>query len=50
MAIGVAYLCLERHRLRQDVESAVLGMTLWVMGLLALAHIFTQPDYPGARA
>src|SRR5438128_9028921 len=47
MAIGVAYLCLERHRLRQDAQSAVLGMTLWVAGLLALAHIFTQPDYPG---
>jgi signal transduction histidine kinase len=47
MAIGVAYLCLERHRVRQDVQSAVLGMTLWVAGLLALAHIFTQPDYPG---
>src|SRR5438034_1131740 len=47
MAIGVAYLCLERHRLRQDAQSAALGMTLWVAGLLALAHIFTQPDYPG---
>jgi signal transduction histidine kinase/CheY-like chemotaxis protein len=47
MAIGVAYLCLERHRLRQDVQSAMLGMTLWVTGLLALAHIFAQPDYPG---
>src|SRR5437867_9739430 len=47
MAIGVAYLCLERHRLRQDAQSAVLGMTLWVAGLLALAHIFAQPDYPG---
>jgi len=47
MAIGVAYLCLERHRLRHDVQSAVLGMTLWVSGLLALAHIFAQPDYPG---
>src|SRR3989442_11984383 len=46
MAIGVAYLCLERHRLRQDAQSAVLGMTLWVAGLLALAHIFAQPDYP----
>src|SRR5438445_2212083 len=47
MAIGVAYLCLERHRLRQDAQSAVLGMTLWVAGLLAVAHIFAQPDYPG---
>src|SRR6266581_2580809 len=47
MAIGVAYLCLERHRLRQDAQSAALGMTLWVAGLLALAHIFAQPDYPG---
>src|SRR5436309_13540585 len=47
MAIGVAYLCLERHRLRQDAQSAVLGMTLWVAGLLALAHIVARPDYPG---
>ena len=47
VAIGVAYLCLERHRLRQDVQSVALGTTLWLTGLLALAHIFTQPDYPG---
>ncbi|HYE93775.1 MAG TPA: GAF domain-containing protein [Terriglobales bacterium] len=47
VGLGVAYLCLERHRLRQDVQSAALGATLWMTGLLALAHIFTQPDYPG---
>src|SRR5437867_7260333 len=47
MAIGVAYLCLERHRLRQHAHSAVLGMTLWVARLLAVAHICAQPDYPG---
>jgi signal transduction histidine kinase/ActR/RegA family two-component response regulator len=47
VGLGVAYLCLERHRLRQDFQSAALGMTLWVTGLLALAHIFAQPDYPG---
>src|SRR5207245_1381510 len=28
-------------------QSAVLGMTLWVAGLLAVAHIFAQPDYSG---
>ena len=47
VGLGVAYLCLERHRLRQDVQSVALGATLWLTGLLALAHIFTQPDYPG---
>ena len=25
-------------------------MTLWLTGLLALAHIFAQPDYPGTPA
>src|SRR3989475_7446684 len=47
MASGVDVLCRQRHRLGQDAQSAVLGMTLWVAGLLALAHIFAQPDYPG---
>jgi len=47
LAIGIGYLCLERHRLRQDFESAALGVTLWLTALLALAHIVTQPDYPG---
>ena len=47
VGLGVAYLCLERHRVRHDVQSAALGSTLWVTGLLALAHIFAQPDYPG---
>jgi GAF domain-containing protein len=47
VALGVAYLCLERHRLRQDLQSVALGATLWLTGLLALAHIFAQPDYPG---
>ena len=47
VGLGVAYLCLERHRLRQDVQSVALGATLWLTGLLALAHIFAQPDYPG---
>jgi len=45
-AIGVGYLCLERHRLRQDVRSASMGVMLWLAALLALAHILTQPDYP----
>ena len=47
VGLGVAYLCLERHRVRHDMQSAALGTTLWFTGLLALAHIFTQPDYPG---
>ncbi len=47
VGLGVAYLCLERHRLRQDFQSVALGATLWLTGLLALAHIFAQPDYPG---
>jgi signal transduction histidine kinase len=47
VGLGVAYLCLERHRLRQDVQSVALGGTLCLTGLLALAHIFAQPDYPG---
>jgi signal transduction histidine kinase/CheY-like chemotaxis protein len=46
VAIGIGYLCLERHRLRQDVESAAIGVTLWLTALLAIAHIVTQPDYP----
>jgi len=47
VGLGVAYLCLERHRLRHDVQSVALGATLGLTGLLALAHIFAQPDYPG---
>src|SRR5215831_14884695 len=46
VAIGIGYLCLERHRLRQDLESAALGVTLWLTALLAVAHIAAQPDYP----
>ncbi len=46
VAIGVGYLCLERHRLRQDLESAAIGLTLWLTALLAFAHILAQPDYP----
>ena len=45
-AAGVGYLCLERHRLRQDLRSAGMGSTLWLTALLALAHIAAQPDYP----
>jgi signal transduction histidine kinase len=47
VAIGIGYLCLERHRLRQDLESAALGTTLWLTALLAISHIVAQPDYPG---
>jgi signal transduction histidine kinase/ActR/RegA family two-component response regulator len=46
-AAGIGYLCFERHRLRQDARSASLGFTLGLTALLALAHIATQPDYPG---
>src|SRR5213594_3158392 len=46
VAVGIAYLCLERHRLRQDARSAGMGTTLWLTALLALAHVFAQPDYP----
>src|SRR5262245_34115458 len=46
VAIGVGYLCLERHRLRQDLESAAIGITLWITALFAFAHILAQPDYP----
>src|SRR2546422_10935312 len=44
-AIGVGYLCWERHRVRQDVRSASLGGALWLAGLLGVAHIVAQPDY-----
>src|SRR5207249_11216064 len=47
VGLGIGYLALERHRLRQDFQSVALGTTLWLTGLLALAHIFAQPDYPG---
>src|SRR5439155_4300167 len=46
VAVGIGYLGLERHRLRQDVRSAGMGSTLWLTALLALAHIAAQPDYP----
>ena len=46
VATGIAYLCLERHRIRQDFQSAAIGTSLFVAALLAIAHILTQPDYP----
>ena len=46
-ALGIAYLAFERHRLRNDVQSVALGASLLLTGLLAIAHIFAQPDYPG---
>src|SRR5262245_44485350 len=48
VATGIAYLCLERHRIRQDFQSAAIGTSLFVAALLAIAHILTQPDYPFA--
>src|SRR2546422_9758393 len=46
VALGVGYLCRERHRVRQDFGSAALGASLWLAALLAAAHILAQPDYP----
>jgi signal transduction histidine kinase len=46
VAVGIGYLCLERHRLRQDAQSAGMGTTLWLTALLALSHVLAQPDYP----
>jgi signal transduction histidine kinase len=48
VGLGIGYLAFERHRLRQDFQSVALGATLWLTGLLAIAHIFVQPDNPGA--
>ena len=48
VATGIAYLCLERHRVRQDSQSAAIGISLFAAALLAIAHILTQPDYPFA--
>ena len=44
---GSPYLCLERHRLRQDFQSVALGTALFLAALLGVAHVLTQPDYPG---
>ena len=30
-ATGIGYLCVERHRVRHDLQSAVLGVTLWTV-------------------
>ncbi len=46
VATGIAYLCLERHRIRQDFQSAAMGTSLFLAALLAIGHILTQPDYP----
>src|SRR2546428_11592385 len=45
-AIGVGYLCWERHRVRQDVRSASLGGALRPAGPPGVAHTPPQPDYP----
>src|SRR5256886_11486754 len=49
-AIGVGYLCWERHRVRQDVRSASLGAALWLAGLLGAAPIPAQPGSPRTAA
>src|SRR5215475_10989104 len=49
VATGIAYLCLERHRVRQDSQSAAIGISLFLAALLAIGHILTQPDYPFAQ-
>lgn len=46
VAAGIGYLCIERHRMRQDFQSAAIGTSLFLAALLAIAHILTQPDYP----
>src|SRR5262245_809235 len=46
VATGIGYLCLERHRMRQDFQSAAVGTSLFLAALLAIGHIVTQPDYP----
>jgi signal transduction histidine kinase/CheY-like chemotaxis protein len=46
VATGIAYLCRERHRTRQDFQSAALGTSLFLAALLAIGHILAQPDYP----
>jgi signal transduction histidine kinase len=49
VATGIAYLCRERHRIRQDFQSAALGTSLFLAALLAIGHILAQPDYPFAQ-
>jgi hypothetical protein len=49
-ATGIGYLCLERHRMRQDFQSAAVGTSLFLAALLAIAHIGMQPDYPFTRS
>src|SRR3989440_9896753 len=46
VAVGIGYLCLERHRLRQDARSAGMGAPLWLTAPLAPSHVLAQPDYP----
>jgi len=48
LAVGVGYLCLERHRLRNDFQSAALGTMLWLAAVLGGVHILAQPGYPTA--
>src|SRR2546428_12333793 len=48
-AIGVGYLCWERHRVRQDARSASLGGALWLAGLLGVAPILAQPAYSSSH-
>jgi signal transduction histidine kinase len=49
VATGIAYLCRERHRIRQDFQSAAIGTSLFLAALLAIGHILAQPDYPFAQ-
>src|SRR5438445_12104682 len=46
VAVGIGYLCLERHRLRQDARSAGMGTTVWLTAPLTLSHALAPPDYP----
>ena len=47
ISLGIAYLCLERHRREHDGRSAALGAIFGITGLLALAIALGRPSYPG---
>jgi len=46
VAVGIGYLCLERHGCARTRRSRAWGTTLWLTALLALSHVLAQPDYP----
>lgn len=44
-SLAAGYLCFQRHRLREDVGSAALGVGLWVTTVFTVSHMLSQPDY-----